>query len=218
MVENAAAAEAAEMGLKQAEARIKVRENKKAETTSAFIARAQERRAEALRKIAALEQQLVKEERRQLDRRLVSPVDGVVTGMSVFTVGGVVGTKDVLMRVVPDGVDLEVEAMILNKDIGFVNAGQPAEVKLETFPFTRYGLIDGTVEQIWQDAIADEKQGLVYKAVIALKDEKILVGDRWVKLAPGMAVQAEIKTGHRQIIEYFVSPFLKYRDESLRER
>jgi hemolysin D len=218
VVENAAAGEAAEMGQNQAEARIKIRDSKKDEVKSGFIARAQERRAESLRKIAALEQQLVKEERRQSDRRLTSPVDGIVTGVSVFTVGGVVGTKDVLMRIVPEDARLEVEAMILNKDIGFVSVGQSTEVKLETFPFTRYGLIDGTVEEIWRDAIADEKQGLVYKAVVSLKDNKILVGSRWVNLAPGMAVQAEIKTGNRRIIDYFVSPFLKYRDEALRER
>jgi hemolysin D len=141
-----------------------------------------------------------------------------VVGLSVFTVGGVVTTKDVLMRIVPAGGALEAEAVVLNQDIGVVEVGQPVEIKLETFPFTRYGLIEGEVKQVWRDAIPDEKKGLVYKAEVRLKQDKILVGDKWVPLAPGMATQVEIKTGERRLIQFFLSPFLRYRDEALRER
>ena len=97
-------------------------------------------------------------------------------------------------------------------------AGQEVEIKLETFPFTRYGLIPGVVKQVGRDVIADEKKGPVYKAEVTLKKDKILVGDKWVALAPGMSMQAEIKTGDRSVISYFLSPFLRYRDEALRER
>src|SRR5690606_25855478 len=107
---------------------------------------------------------------------------------------------------------------VLNRDIGFVREGMPVEIKLETFPFTRYGLVDGEVKQVWRDAIQDEKQGLVYKAQVALKQNRILVDRGWVPLTPGMSVQAEVKTGDRSIIDYFLSPLLRYRDESLRER
>lgn len=96
--------------------------------------------------------------------------------------------------------------------------GQSVELKLETFPVTRYGLVDGTVTELWRDAIQDEKLGLVYKAEIALKQYQILVGSKWVALTPGMSVQAEIGTGHRKAIDYFLSPLIKYRDEALRER
>lgn len=139
-------------------------------------------------------------------------------GVSVATIGGVVATKDVLARIVPDGSPLEIEAVVLNKDIGFVSIGQNVEIKLETFPFTRYGLVNGVVRELARDAIPDEKLGLVYKALIDLKETKILVGSKWVPLAPGMQVQAEIKTGERRIIQFFLSPFLRYRDEALRER
>ena len=85
-------------------------------------------------------------------------------------------------------------------------------------PFTRYGVVEGRVKQVWRDAIQDEKQGLVYKAEVTLGADRILVDRNWVPLATGMAVQAEIKTGDRRVISYFLSPLLRYRDESLRER
>jgi len=208
----------ASSGIKQADARLLARRNKRAEIIAAARADALEKRSEALRKVSGLEQQLKKEEQRATDRNLRAPVDGLVVGLSVFTVGGVATTKDVLMRIVPESSPLEAEVSVLNKDIGFVAKGQPAEIKLETFPFTRYGLIKGVVKEVWRDAAPDEKQGLVYKAEIALKQDRILVGSEWVALAPGMAVQAEIRTGERRAIDYFLSPVLRYRDESLRER
>ena len=107
-------------------------------------------------KIATLEQQSLKEGRRTQDRQLRAPVDGTVFGLQVYTVGGVVTTKDVLMRIAPSGTgsELEAEVTVLNKDIGFVEAGQEVEIKLETFPFTRYGLIPGVVKQVGRDVIS----------------------------------------------------------------
>lgn len=204
--------------ISQASSRIESKEKRREEIISSVRADALERHADALRRIATLEQQLRKEERRANDRTLRAPVDGVVVGLSVFTIGGVVTTKDVLMRLVPDDAVLDAEVVVLNKDIGFVREGMPVELKLETFPFTRYGLVEGEVKQVWRDAIQDEKQGLVYKAELTLKSKQILVNDKWIPLAPGMSVQAEIKTGDRRVIEYFLSPLLRYQDESLRER
>ena len=205
-------------GIEQANSRLQARRNKRTETIASARADALEKRSEALRKMAGLVQQVRKEEQRAVDRTLRAPVDGLVVGLSVFTVGGVATTKDVLMRIVPESSPLEAEVSVLNKDIGFVAKGQTAEIKLETFPFTRYGLIEGVVKEVWRDAAPDEKQGLVYKAEIALKEDRILVGREWVPIAPGMAVQAEIRTGARRAIDYFLSPILRYRDESLRER
>ena len=122
------------------------------------------------------------------------------------------------MVVVPEGVALEVEASVLNRDIGFVGEGQPVEVKVEAFPFTRYGLIDGEVVQLSADAVLDETLGPVYPMKVKLATERIRVNDRWVDLAPGMSVAAEIKTGQRRAIEFFLAPLLRYRSEALRER
>jgi len=202
----------------QARARIESRLKRRAEAIAAARTDALQRKADALRRIVAAEQQIRRDTQRREDRILRAPVSGVVTGQSAFTIGGVVTTKDVIMRVVPEGAILEAEVMVLNRDIGFVAVGQPVELKLETFPFTRFGLIEGRVKQVWRDAIQDEKQGLVYKAEVTLAADKILIGRDWVPLAPGMAVQAEIKTGDRRVISYFLSPLLRYRDESLRER
>jgi hemolysin D len=202
----------------QGKARLDSKHKKREEAIATFRATHLEKRTEALRKIAALEQQLLKEDRHGQDRKLRSPVDGTVFGLQVFTVGGVVTTKDVMMRIAPAGSELEAEITVLNMDIGFVEAGQNVEIKLETFPFTRFGLIPGTVKQVGRDAIIDEKKGPIYKAEVSLKKNQILVGNKWVPLAPGMSMQAEIKTGDRSVISYFLSPFLRYRDEALRER
>jgi hemolysin D len=97
-------------------------------------------------------------------------------------------------------------------------SGQAAAVKIESFPFTKYGLIQGEVLNVSADAIQDKEKGLVYAARVALKERRILVGERWIPLGPGMTVIAEIKTGERRVIEYFLSPFIRYTDEALRER
>ena len=164
------------------------------------------------------EQELNKARERQRARVLRSPVDGVVQQMQVNTVGGVVNPAERLMVVVPADVTLEVEATVLNEDIGFVRAGQASGIKIESFQFTKYGLIDGTVKHISADAVEDEKQGLIYPMRVSLKTNRTLVGDRWVALAPGMSVTAEVKTGKRRAIEFFLSPLMRYQDEALRAR
>jgi len=113
---------------------------------------------------------------------------------------------------------VEVEAMLENKDVGFVRPGQAVEVKVETFNFTKYGVVDGTVVSVSSDAIEDEKLGLIYSARILLAKNSIAVGSGNVQLSPGMAVRAEVKTDKRKIIDYFLSPLQEYVDESLVER
>lgn len=217
-IEALAAIKSAKSDIAQTKSRIAARQRRRAEAVARHRSEALEKRSEALRKVASLSQQLRKEVQRRKDRVLRTPYDGIVTGLDVFTVGGVVTTKDILMRIVPRNMSLIVEAFILNRDIGFIAKGQTAAVKLETFPFTRYGLIDGEVTKIWHDAIQDERRGLVYKAEIALKQTRILVGSGWQDVVPGMSVSAEVHTGKRRVISFFLSPFLRYRDESLRER
>lgn len=147
-----------------------------------------------------------------------APVSGVIQELAINTVGGIVTPAQVLMKIVPQGETLEVEAFLENKDIGFVAEHDIAEIKVHTFPFTEYGVIEAEVNQITHDAIEDEKKGLIYKIKLALNKNHLLVGNHEIALKPGMLVSAEIKTGKRRVIEYFLSPLMKSVNESIRER
>jgi hemolysin D len=174
--------------------------------------------ADGEQKAATLAQERIKAESRGRLMTLTAPVDGTVQQLAVHTVGGVVTEAQPLMVVVPREDALEFEAFLENKDIGFVTAGQEVVAKIETFPYTKYGTVPATVAHVSDDAISDKKKGLVYAARVRLGRAAIRVEDKMVKLSPGMAVTAEIKTGQRRVIEYFLSPLLQYKDESLRER
>lgn len=173
--------------------------------------------AEVRRKIGGLEQELIKARQRQGLQKLTTPIDGMVQQLSIHTLGGVVTPAQELMVIVPND-RLEVEAQVLNKDIGFVHDGQFSEIKVETFPYTKYGTIDGWIEHVSQDAIQDTNAGLVYIARVAMDRSSILIDGKEVQLTPGMAVTVEIKTGKRRLIEYILAPLLRYRSESMRER
>jgi hemolysin D len=123
-----------------------------------------------------------------------------------------------LMVIVPVGGGLEVEAWVDNKDAGFVRVGQPVALKIETFPFTRYGTVPGSVAAISADAMSVERVGLVYLARIALERDAVDVDGEMIALAPGMSAAAEIQIGRRRVIEYFLSPLLRRSYEALRER
>jgi len=149
---------------------------------------------------------------------LTAPEDGVVQQLQIHTVGGVVKPADPLLVVVPTTGRLVVEVMVLNGDAGFVRPGQRVEVKLEAYPFTRYGVIEGRVERISRDAVQDEHLGLVYPARVQLDRSWLRVEGVRRPLAPGLAATAEIKTGRRRIIEYLLSPLLRRVQEAGRER
>lgn len=166
----------------------------------------------------ALAQELRKADQRNRQQVLYAPIAGTVQQLAVHTVGGVVTPAQELMLIVPEENRIEVEAFIRNQDIGFVEEGQIAEVKIDAFNFTKYGVIDGEILNISNDAIEDEALGLVYLCKILLEDTKIQVDNRLVSLSPGMSVAVEIKTGTRRLIEYFLSPILRFKQESIRER
>lgn len=211
-----------------------------AETRSQAVAEYRRARFEELakaeQKAAGLAKDLVKAEQRTKLQVLTAPVDGVVQQLGVHTIGGVVSPGQALLTVVPSDTHLEIEAMISNRDIGFVHAGQQAEIKIETFNFTRYGLLRGTVLNVSQDAItkdrAQEKsppgsaeatseskgQDLSYAARVSLDRKNMQVDEKLVNLSPGMAVTVEIKTGSRRIISYLLSPVSEYTHDVLRER
>lgn len=187
-------------------------------TLSEYARDIAQRQVEAQRKRDALDKELTKSGQRTKLQQLTAPVDGVVQQLAVHTVGGVVTPAQQLMVIVPIEDELEVEAFIANKDIGFVEADQVAEVKVEAFPFTKYGTLNGTLKQVSYDAVADEKQGLLFATRVGLENAVIRVEDKLIRLTPGMAVTVEVKTGTRRVIEYFLSPLMQYVDESVRER
>ncbi|SEJ03647.1 hemolysin D [Azotobacter beijerinckii] len=173
---------------------------------------------ESEQRAAALIQELKKAEQRNRLMGLAAPVDGTVQQLDIHTPGGVVTAAQPLMVIVPTDEPVEVEALLENKDIGFVRPGQEVEIKVETFTFTKYGVVHGIVSSLSNDAIEDEKLGLVYSARIQLKERHIRVNDQDIALSPGMAVRAEVKTDKRRVIDYFLSPLQQYVDESLDER
>jgi hemolysin D len=195
--------------------------------------------AKTEQKAKGLAQDLIKAEQRTRLQQLSAPVDGVVQQLAIHTVGGVVTPAQPLLVVVPSDSRLEIEAMVSNSDIGFVHAGQAAEIKVDTFNFIRYGLLHGQVLSVSQDAVNRDRQQdrlgermpgtanetseprgqeLNYSARISLDRTAMQIDDRAVNLSPGMAVTVEIKTGSRKILSYLLSPLLRYRQESLRER
>ena len=173
---------------------------------------------EAEGRMETLIQDLAKAEQRDRERRIAAPVDGTVQQLAIHTIGGVVSPAQELMVIVPDDSDLEIEAMILNKDVGFVEEGQAASIKLEAFPFTRYGTLDGNVATISRDAVQDERRGLLFTARIVVPDAKLQVDGEVLPLLPGMLASVEIKTGSRTLMEYVLSPVMKVTDEAGRER
>ena len=157
---------------------------------------------------------------------MVSPVTGTVQQLAIHTSGGVVTPAQVLLVVIPDRAQVTAEVELENKDVGFVREGQRAEVKLETFPFTRYGTIAATVTTLSADAVVDDKRPkneagqspAFFPARLTLAKGEIDVDGRMIHLAPGMNVTAEIKTGQRSVIDYLISPLKQHLHDSATER
>ncbi|MDR8399613.1 HlyD family type I secretion periplasmic adaptor subunit [Paraburkholderia sp. USG1] len=156
---------------------------------------------------------------RQSLMTLYAPVSGTVEQLAAHTPGGVVTTAQSIMEIVPDDA-VEVEASIENKDVGFVNVGQDAIVKIEAFPYTRYGYLTGKVTSVSNDAAQnrDRKLGLTFTAHIRLPTNQIQVNDKPVRLTPGMEITAEIRTGQRSVAAYFLDPLMQTAGKSLHER
>ena len=172
------------------------------------------------KQLGTYQEELKKAEEKNRLARLTAPVDGRVGQLSVYTVGGVVTAAQALMTVVPDDARLEVEAWVSNKDIGFVQVGQKAEIKVETFNFQKFGTVDAVVAEISPDASkqSDRDTELKYRVFLKIDKENIRVSGRDAAFAPGMTVTAEIKIRQKRIIEFFLDPFKKYTSEALRER
>jgi hemolysin D len=221
--------------LNEAEAAVVAAKAKQDEVQAEFHKQNLNDLAEATRKANGLAQDVAKSERRTKYQALTAPIDGTVQQLAVHSVGGVVTPAQTLLTIVPSDSTIEIEATVDNQDIGFVHPGQEAAIKVDTFNFTRYGLLHGKVVTLSRDAIPREGAGKsdpskqpgasdgatsepAYAARVSLDQTRMQIDDKLLDLSPGMAVTVEIKTGTRRIIDYLLSPILRHSQESLRER
>jgi hemolysin D len=183
-----------------------------------------------------LSAEFVKAKNKSAQTEIRSPIDGVVEQLGVHTLHGVVMPAQRLMIVVPDNRDFTVEARLPNRDVGFVRRGDKVKVKIETFNFTRYGMIEGRVLDVSPDVVdADTTPGSggasgtaggsaksagssSYIARISLGATSMMVDGVRRPLQPGMSVTAEIRTGGRSIADYLLSPLARKTQESMHER
>lgn len=227
--------------LAETEASLKVLKKDRQKAIDSFLADYEQKLNEAERQIDDLDQRSVKAHEKRDHMTLQSPINGTVLGLSVTTKNQVVTTGEELLRIVPDNSELEVESYIQNKDIGFIKVGQEAIVKLEAFPFTRFGTIDAKVISVAHDAIpepeaqsiesnparsnkskffggAQRTQNLVYPIILKLSRNTMDAGDTEVPLSAGMAATVEISTGKRRIIDYIISPLVETTSQAMKER
>ena len=229
--------------LAEAEASLATLDRRLEETTFQFVADQTQKLAEAERQADRLQQELVKAATRHERTRLTAPISGTIQELAVTTVGQVVAPGQALMTVVPLDAPIEIAAMIQNQDIGFVQAGQPAVIKIESFPFTRFGTIDGTVLKVSRDAVDEREatslddpkstiklqgstastgptpgQNLVFPATVSLARRFITVDGKEIPLSPGMAVTVEISTGKRRALDYVLSPLREVTSGAAHER
>lgn len=197
--------------------------------------------SEAGRHVDELKQQYIKAHKRRQSMKIVSPIAGTVQLSSITTVGQVVTAGAELMRIVPADDQIEIEAYLPNRDAGFVITGQPAVIKVEAYPFTRFGVIEGRVTNLTTDAVPEPDaaqlestaakephatvptgnvqrvQNLVFPITVKPDQTNIAVNGRMMPLTPGMAVTVEIKTGKRRILEYLFSPLVEITSQAMRE-
>jgi hemolysin D len=207
----------------------------------AFLSDDAEKLDDAERRAEDVEQRLAKAEA-ELDRlTLRAPIAGRVQSSIITNIGQVVASGQEIMRVVPEASGLEIEAYVRNRDIGFVSVGQEAVIKVESFPFARYGAIHAHVVRIAKDAIpepdasaiegdparasnasgfagGERTQNLVFPVVLEPEAATIMVDGVAEPLTSGMAVTVELKTGHRRMLEYLFAPLVEVASKAMRER
>ncbi|MBP1427789.1 HlyD family type I secretion periplasmic adaptor subunit, partial [Providencia rettgeri] len=169
-------------------------------------------------KRASLEQELLKNKERNQLEIIRAPVDGTIQQLATHTIGAVLQPAQQLMAVVPNNHVQLAEIKILNKDIGFIHEGLRAEVKIDAFPYTRYGTVEGEVISVSRDSTLDENLGLVFLGQIGLKQKELVVDGESIELTPGLSIVAEIKTDKRRIIDYLLSPINEYTSNAMREK
>lgn len=183
-----------------------------------FRREANERLAEVDGEIASTRELLAQASAQQQRAVITSPIGGTVKNLLINTVGGVVQPGQPIMEIVPGGENLIVEAKLNPIDIGFIEVGQPAMVKLTTYDFVRYGGLEGTVIEVAPDSTIEENGDPYFR--VRVETEKTYLGDEPgdLPIFAGMVATVDIKTGTKSVAKYLIRPVLKLRYEAFRER
>ncbi|WP_404712186.1 HlyD family type I secretion periplasmic adaptor subunit [Sphingomonas sp. MMS24-J13] len=204
--------------LAEAKAQVAAINGEAAEAREEFVGKAAQERADA-EGVVMTRGNVVREanQKRGL-QKLTAPVSGTVQEITVTNVGEVSDIGKPLITIVPDGEPLVIEALLLNKDVGFVRTGMNTTIKVEAYPFTRYGVLQGVVGRVSADATLDQQRGLVFPIRIDVTNSNLFVEGRRAPISAGMSVSAEIVTGKRRVVEYLWSPVYRGLGEAGRER
>ncbi|WP_181012904.1 HlyD family type I secretion periplasmic adaptor subunit [Citrobacter amalonaticus] len=202
-------ARAAGAKVREIQASMALSESEEASYRAGKIQEWEQERTELMTENAVLESQLTQLEAELKLYRLIAPVSGRVDSLVYRDAGAAVEATQELLKIVPEGEKLSAEVLVSNQDVGFLHTGQRVTVKVDTFDFTRYGWVDGTLTRLSADAVEDKERGLLYRAVIQLNKTDIVVDGKKRRLEPGMSVSAEIKTGKRTLLSYLLSPVLE---------
>ena len=149
---------------------------------------------------------------------LKAPIDGYVNTIFTHTIGGVVTPAEKIMTIVPKDAKMQIKAQVLNQDVGFVENGMPVSIKVDTYNFQKYGILNGVVTVVSPNSVKDEHLGDIYEVYIEPKNTKLMVEGKEQTIKYGMTTTNEIKIGKRRIIEFFIYPLIKYMDESIKVR
>jgi membrane fusion protein, adhesin transport system len=206
------------MALLRSKAAMKGSRSALAKARFEFQEQAQEKLAEIRGQISELDARHDKFSDSLSRRMIISPVDGVIKTLMVFTEGGVLQPGGTVLEIVPGADRLVIEAKLPVQDIGYVQVDQEAKVSLTSSDASRFGKLDGVVVQISPDTLATEDGMPYYKVRIETRNALFKKGDLEYRLFPGMMVQAAIHTGSRTVLEYIFSPFISYMDPALTER
>ena len=148
-------------------------------------------------------------------QKITSPVDGYVNTLLIHTVGGVVTPAQKLILIVPIDAPIIVKATVASKDIGFIKEKMPVSIKIDTFDFQKYGIIDGIVSKVSKDSLDDPQKGPIYDVYITPLNKTLMVEGKPKAISTGMSLTAEIKVGKRRIIEFFIYPMIKYWNQAI---
>jgi len=194
---------------------------------AAYLAEFRQKTAEELvqarRDHDAAAKQLDKAARRNAVTVLTAPADAIVLEVAQRSVGSVLKEAEALYTLVPLDSPLEAEVSVEGLDVGHVETGGEARLKLEAWPFQKHGTLSGKVRTVTDDTFTPDpkKDGPqrppYYKARVEVTATDLRDVPRSFRLIPGMAVTAEIKAGERTILSYFLYPLLRGLDESIRE-
>lgn len=189
-----------------------------AATLSVLRSRLQTRRTELHAQSITLSEELIAAKRRLANTSLVAPISGTVDQLSIHTIGGIVESGQILLRIVPIDQDFEVEATFMNNDIGFLEFGQDANIKLDAYPSERFGALRGQVSHVSADAIETAEGEFGFLVRIQPLSSKLETTANSYPLQPGMTSMVDVITGERRLISYFFAPILKTLENSLGER